>query len=93
MAPRSAPLTLILWPGNSRYHVLPVNLPGMFFWRQFAISGRYFLGSFWPMTPSKKSHLVPICVSTPGFLSPDACYVIHRNPRNIVVARHNSSIS
>jgi hypothetical protein len=29
-------------------------------------------------------------VSTPGFLSPDAYYVIHRNPRNIVVARHNS---
>ncbi|KAK1604785.1 hypothetical protein QYE76_028458 [Lolium multiflorum] len=32
-------------------------------------------------------------VSTPGFLSPDAYYVIHRNPRNNVVARHNSRIS
>jgi hypothetical protein len=31
--------------------------------------------------------------STPGFLSPGAYYVIHRNPRNIVVARHNSRIS
>jgi hypothetical protein len=31
-----------------------------------------------------------ISLSTPGFLSPDAYYVIHRNPRNIVVARHNS---
>jgi hypothetical protein len=29
-------------------------------------------------------------MSTPGFLSPNAYYVIHRNPRNIVVARHNS---
>jgi hypothetical protein len=29
-------------------------------------------------------------VSTPGYLSPDAYYVIHRNPRNIVLARHNS---
>ena len=29
-------------------------------------------------------------LSTPGFLGPDAYYAIHRNPRNIVVARHNS---
>jgi hypothetical protein len=35
----------------------------------------------------------PNQLSTPGFLSPDAYYVIHRNPRNIVVARHNSRIS
>jgi hypothetical protein len=32
-------------------------------------------------------------VSTPGFLSPDAYYVIPRNPRNIVFARHNRLIS
>jgi hypothetical protein len=29
-------------------------------------------------------------VSTPGFLSPDAYYAVHRNPRNNVFARHNS---
>ena len=29
-------------------------------------------------------------LSTPGFLSPDAYYAIPRNPRKIVVARHNS---
>ena len=29
-------------------------------------------------------------MSTPGFLSPDdAYYAVHRNPRNIVFARHN----
>ena len=28
-------------------------------------------------------------LSTPGFLSPDAYYVIHRNPRITIFARHN----
>ena len=28
-------------------------------------------------------------LSTPGFLSPDACHVIHRNPRITIFARHN----
>jgi hypothetical protein len=27
---------------------------------------------------------------TPGFFCPGAYYAIHRNPRKIVVARHNS---
>ncbi|KAK1617447.1 hypothetical protein QYE76_022964 [Lolium multiflorum] len=48
------------------------------------------------LNPTKCSFGVPMgellgyLVSTPGFLSPDACHAIHRNPRNIVVARHNS---
>jgi hypothetical protein len=29
-------------------------------------------------------------LSTPGFLSPDAYYAVHRNPRINVFARHNS---
>ena len=29
-------------------------------------------------------------LSTPGFLSPDAYYAMHRNPRKIIFARHNS---
>ena len=28
-------------------------------------------------------------VSTPGYLIPDACYAIHRNPRITIFARHN----
>jgi hypothetical protein len=33
-------------------------------------------------------------MSTPGFLSPDAVYyAIHRNPRNIIFARHNRLVS
>ena len=28
-------------------------------------------------------------LSTPGFLIPDACYAIHRNPRITIFTRHN----
>jgi hypothetical protein len=39
---------------------------------------------------TSQCHKFGLLVSTPGFLNPDACYAIHRNPRNIVGARHNS---